>query len=107
MWQRIQHLAGYLRHRMTEVADITPQDLGRLKSGIVTFSHRRSSAAQVQQWLAAQPKRINVSTSTAGSTLLDMQHRGLLEVSRASLHAYNTEAEIDTLIDALIRLSHA
>jgi selenocysteine lyase/cysteine desulfurase len=107
MWQRIQHLAGYLRHRMTEVADITPQDLGRLKSGIVTFSHRRSSAAQVQQWLAAQPKRINVSTSTAGSTLLDMQHRDLLEVSRASLHAYNTEAEIDTLIDALIRLSHA
>lgn len=103
MWQRIQHLAGYLRDRLTEVAGITLQDQGSVKSGIVTFSHRHNSAPQVQQWLAAQPKRINVSTSTAGSTLLDMQHRGLLEVSRASVHAYNTEAEIDALIDALIR----
>ena len=107
IWQRIQHLAGYLRPRLTDVAGITSQDLGPVKSGIVTFSHRHHSAPQVQQWLAAQPKRINVSTSTAGSTLLDMQQRGLLEVSRASVHAYNTEAEIGSLIDALIRLSHA
>ncbi len=107
MWQRIQHLAGYLRHRLTEVAALDPQDLGLVKSGIVTFSHRHNSAPQVQQWLAAQPKRINVSTSKAGSTLLDMQHRGLLEVSRASVHAYNTEAEIDALIDALIHMSRA
>jgi len=70
----------------------------------VTFTHRDSSAAQLQQWLAGQEKRINVSTSTFRSTLLDMQHRGLLEVSRASLHAYNTEAEIDTMVAALSRL---
>jgi cysteine desulfurase/selenocysteine lyase len=107
MWQRIQHLAGYLRQRLTDVADITLQDVGPVKSGIVTFSHRHNSASQVQQWLAAQPARINVSTSSVGSTLLDMQQRGLLEVSRASVHAYNTEAEIDSLIDALTCMSHA
>ncbi|WP_064119897.1 aminotransferase class V-fold PLP-dependent enzyme [Pseudomonas fluorescens] len=101
MWQRIQRLADYLRQQLAEIPGITPRDLGAVKSGIVTFSHRNSSAAQVQQWLAGQEKRINVSTSTFRSTLLDMQQRDLLEVSRASLHAYNSEAEIDTMIAAL------
>jgi cysteine desulfurase/selenocysteine lyase len=101
MWLRIQQLAGYLRQRLLEIPGVTPQDLGLQKSGIVTFTHQNHSAAQVQQWLAGQKKRINVSTSTFRSTLLDMQHRDLLEVSRASVHAYNTEAEIDTMVAAL------
>jgi selenocysteine lyase/cysteine desulfurase len=101
MWQRIQQLADYLRRQLADIPGITPRDLGVQKSGIVTFTHRDSSAAHVQQWLAGQEQRINVSTSTFRSTLLDMQHRDLLEVSRASLHAYNTEAEIDTMVAAL------
>lgn len=105
MWQRIQHLAGYLRERLADIPGFTQRDLGLQKSGIVTFTHKDSSAAQLQQWLAGQKKRINVSTSTARSTLLDMQQRDLQAVSRASLHAYNTEAEIDTLITALRQLS--
>ncbi|EUB82680.1 aminotransferase class V-fold PLP-dependent enzyme [Pseudomonas sp. GM30] len=101
MWQRIQRLADYLRQQLAEIPGVTPRDLGAVKSGIVTFSHCNSTAAQVQQWLAGQEKRINVTSSTFRSTLLDMQHRDLLEVSRASLHAYNTEAEIETMIAAL------
>ncbi|WP_025109678.1 aminotransferase class V-fold PLP-dependent enzyme [Pseudomonas sp. H1h] len=104
MWLRIQHLAEYLRQQLTEIPGVTPRDLGAIKSGIVTFTHRDSSAVQIQQWLAAQGKRINVTTSTCRSTMLDMQQRDLLEVSRASLHAYNTEAEIDTMIAALRQL---
>ncbi|WP_456022312.1 aminotransferase class V-fold PLP-dependent enzyme [Pseudomonas protegens] len=107
MWLRIQQLADYLRRQLADIPGITPRDLGVQKSGIVTFTHRDSSAAHIQQWLAGQKKRINVSTSTFRSTLLDMQHRDLLEVSRASLHAYNTEVEIDTLIAALHRLPRA
>lgn len=101
MWSRIQQLADYLRQRLADIPGITPQDLGTLKSGIVTFTHGHRSATQVQSWLAGQEKRINVSTSTFRSTLLDMQSRHLQEVSRASLHAYNTESEIDTMIAAL------
>lgn len=104
MWRRIQHLSGYLRQRLADIPGITPRDVGSLKSGIVTFTHQGNSAAQVQQWLAAQDKRINVTTSTFRSTLLDMQERNLPEVIRASLHAYNTEAEIDTMISALCRV---
>lgn len=104
MWQRIQHLASYLRHRLANVPGVTPQDSGSVKSGIVTFTHQGHGAVQVQQWLAGQDKRINVTTSTFRSTLLDMQQRGLQEVSRASVHAYNTEAEIDAMIQALERM---
>jgi selenocysteine lyase/cysteine desulfurase len=104
MWQRIQHLASYLRHRLANLPGVTPQDSGSAKSGIVTFTHQGHGAAQVQQWLAGQDKRINVTTSTFRSTLLDMQQRGLQEVSRASVHAYNTEAEIDAMIHALERM---
>lgn len=104
MWLRIQQLANDLRQRLTDIPGVTLQDLGTLRSGIVTFTHRDHSAAQIQQWLASQNKRINLTTSTFRSTLLDMQDRDLLEVSRASLHAYNTEAEIETMIAALRRL---
>jgi selenocysteine lyase/cysteine desulfurase len=104
MWQRIQQVAGYLRSQLADAPGVMLQDRGSIKSGIVTFTRQGSSAAQVQQWLAGQDKRINVTTSTFRSTLLDMQQRGLQEVSRASVHAYNTEAEIDTMIEALVRM---
>jgi len=104
MWQRIQRLSAHLRNRLADVPGVTPQDMGAIKSGIVTFTCQKASAAHVKEWLAGQEKRINVTTSTFRSTMLDMQQRDLLEVSRASLHAYNTEAEIDAMVDALMRI---
>lgn len=46
-------------------------------------------------------KKINVSVSAIGSTRLDFVKRGLTHVVRASVHYYNNEEEIDTLIAAL------
>ena len=107
MWKRIQRLSAHLRNRLADVPGVTSQDRGAVKSGIVTFTCQDTSSAQVQAWLAKQEKRINVTTSTFRSTMLDMQQRDLLEVSRASLHAYNTEAEIDAMADALMRMPRA
>ncbi|NYH12403.1 aminotransferase class V-fold PLP-dependent enzyme [Pseudomonas moraviensis] len=107
MWQRIQRLSAHLRNRLADVPGVTPQDRGAVKSGIVTFTCQHASAAQIQAWLAKQEKRINVTTSTFRSTMLDMQQRDLLEVSRASLHAYNTEAEIDAMVTTLLRMPRA
>ncbi|MBV4476791.1 aminotransferase class V-fold PLP-dependent enzyme [Pseudomonas botevensis] len=107
MWQRIQRLAEYLRNRLAEVPGVTTRDAGSIKSGIVTFTCKDASATQVQQWLASQEKRINVTTSTYRSTMLDMQQRDLTEVSRASLHAYNTEAEIEVMVQALAGMADA
>jgi len=107
MWKRIQRLSAHLRNRLADVPGVTSQDRGAVKSGIVTFTCQDTSSAQVQAWLAKQEKRINVTTSTFRSTMLDMQQRDLLEVSRASLHAYNTEAEIDAMVNTLLRMPRA
>ena len=50
---------------------------------------------------ALADRAINVSTSSRFSNLLDMAARGLDKVVRASVHHYNTEAEIDRLVAAV------
>ena len=44
------------------------------------------------------PLGVNIWTSSQSSSLIDMQRRGLDEVVRASVHYYNTEAEIDRFL---------
>ena len=44
---------------------------------------------------------INVSVSLAGSTLLDFRRRQLTDVVRASVHYYNTQAEINSFLAAV------
>ena len=60
---------------------------------------RRGPPAEIKALLAEQG--INVSVTKAASTLLDMNARGLTEMVRASVHYYNTEDEIDRLVEAL------
>lgn len=104
MWARIQQLANELRRQLAEVPDIVVQDPPEAACGIVTFTQQQLDANELQQQLANQAMRINVSTSRRQSTLLDMEQRGLLAVSRASVHAYNTESEIETFVSAINQL---
>ena len=46
---------------------------------------------------------VNVSLMDAASARLDFDRRGLGEVVRASVHYYNSEEEIDLLVDAVRR----
>lgn len=105
MWQRIQSLADYLRAQLAQIKGVANRDVGQVRSGIVTFTVDGHPARQLQRQLALQAKRINVTPSTFRSTMLDMQQRGLEEVVRASVHAFNTQEEIDILIDALARIA--
>jgi cysteine desulfurase / selenocysteine lyase len=99
IWQRVTGLAGELRGRLTALPHFTVHDLGRIKSGLVTFTIDGRSATAVQQYLRRQ--QINVSVSRIGSTRLDMEARGLTELVRVSLHYYNSEAEIGRFCDRL------
>jgi selenocysteine lyase/cysteine desulfurase len=97
--RRVQDLAAGLRQRLAEVEGVTVRDLGRVRCGIVTFTCDGHSAGEVMQRL--QAKGIAVRTVERSSTRIDMERRGLDELVRASVHYYNTEAEIERLCEAL------
>jgi cysteine desulfurase / selenocysteine lyase len=102
IWARVHGLGEALRQRLGAVPGVTVHDLGAVRSGIVSFAVRDRGAAAVKSALRAAS--INVHVSPARGTLLDMRARGLHELVRASVHYYNTEAELDRLADELARL---
>jgi cysteine desulfurase / selenocysteine lyase len=102
IWARVHGLGEALRQRLAAVPGVTVHDLGAVRSGIVSFAVRDQAAAAVKSALRAAS--INVHVSPARGTLLDMRARGLHELVRASVHYYNTEAELDRLADELARL---
>lgn len=101
-WQRVQYLAGLLREKLKSINGVTVHDFGDKLSGIVTFSVDGMEAATVKSKLAE--KHINVSVGKAVSTLIYMNKNKLGNIVRASVHYYNTEAEIDTLCGVLEEL---
>ncbi len=96
---RVQSLAALLREKLAEVEGIIVQDQGRVRGGIVTFTYEPHPAAAVMHWL--QSHGIAVRTIERSSTRIDMEQRHLEELVRASVHYYNTEAEMDRLCAAL------
>ena len=101
--RRVQDLAALLRERLAEVKGVTVHDLGRVRCGIVTFTCEGHSPGEVMQRLRA--KGIAVRTVERSSTRIDMERRGLDELVRASVHYYNTEAEIERLCEAVRAIS--
>ncbi|MCW3056002.1 MAG: aminotransferase class V-fold PLP-dependent enzyme [Chthonomonadales bacterium] len=97
--ERIYALAANLRTRLAALPGVTVQDLGREQCGIVTFTVEGQDLWDLRTCLAAQ--RIHIWTSTPGGTRLDMDARHLTRLARASLHYYNTEAEIDRFCTTL------
>jgi cysteine desulfurase/selenocysteine lyase len=97
--RRVQQLGALLRERLGEVNGVTVQDLGRVRSGIITFTCEGHAAGEVMQGLKEQG--IAVRVSERSSTRIDMEQRGLEELVRASVHYYNTEEEIERLCEAV------
>jgi cysteine desulfurase/selenocysteine lyase len=90
---RIDGLAQRLRQRLAE-RGATVDDRGAVLSGIVTFT-----TAEPPQHIAKrlQAQDINVSVSAPGWA----RFAGASPCVRASLHYYNTEAEVDRFIAAV------
>jgi selenocysteine lyase/cysteine desulfurase len=92
-------LGESLRDRLGEIEGVTVRDLGAVRCGIVTFTVDGVEASELKERLAR--KRINVSASPRSSTLLDSQARALPDLVRASVHYYNTDKELDHLVESV------
>lgn len=102
IYARIQLLADALRARLSDLPAVTVHDKGREQCGIVTFSVDGWAPADVRATLREQ--QINVWITSHAMTRLDMDARGIDVMVRASVHAYNTEDEIDRFCEAIAAL---
>jgi len=96
---RVTMLADHLRSELARLPGIKVQDLGRVRSGIVTFTKEDEQPRSIEARLRAA--NINVSVSSKSSAQLDFGRRGLSQVVRASVHYFNTEQEIGVFCRAL------
>jgi selenocysteine lyase/cysteine desulfurase len=62
----------------------------------------RCSALEIKDALAAA--RVNVSVSAASWSRLDLDHRGLDSVVRASVHYFNEDEELERLLGVVASL---
>lgn len=100
---RVAALAAALRDVLREIPRVHVHDQGVRQCGIVTFSVDGVPAPEVKRRLAE--KKINTSVVTAVSAQYDFTGRGLPELSRASVHYFNTEDEIALLAGEVAKLT--
>jgi selenocysteine lyase/cysteine desulfurase len=98
---RVTGLAARLRAQLAQLEGVRVHDQGQRQCGIVTFTVDGVTAQQVQRQLS--DRGVNVSVSLVDYARLDLPPRGLPDLVRASVHYYNTDDELDHLIEALPR----
>ncbi len=99
IWQRVRSLAARLREELSAVPGVTVRDRGETLGAIVTFTVDGRSPQEIQAALAGE--RINVSVTDAASARLDLDARGIDGLIRASAHYFNTDDELDRLLDVV------
>lgn len=99
---RCRQLSRRLRAGLASLPEVTVRDLGANPSAIVSFTHERIAARDVVA--AAANAGITIGSSEPDSTRIDAETRNLPVLVRASPHYYNSEAEIDRLVDCVAAL---
>ncbi len=99
IYKQVVSLATYFRQSLASLEQIQVMDTGLYQSGIVTFISKKHSPQEIQQYLSQH--KVNVSVVVASSSLLDLEERKINEAVRASVHYYNTNEEIDRVIELL------
>jgi len=102
IWDRVTLLGSMLRAALAEVSGVTVRDVGSVQGAIVTFTVDSREANDVKA--ALRDQAINVSVVTPNSARFDMEDRQLPELVRASVHYFNTEREIERLVEAVFAL---
>jgi selenocysteine lyase/cysteine desulfurase len=103
IYARIRQLADRLRDRLSGIPGVIVRDIGAERCGIVTFTLDGKDPAALKRALAE--RAMNVTVSTRFSTRFDMEARALDSVVRASVHYYNSEAELERFARAIEELA--
>lgn len=101
---RIQWLASRLRAKLHAIDQVKVCDVGARLCGIVSFTVAGVSSDDVHTSLQTV-HGISTSVSRITSSRLDFENRGLVDIVRASVHYYNTETEIDALVNAVKKIA--
>lgn len=96
-------MAGALRERLEAIPGVQVHDRGEDRSAITTFTVQGLTPEDVKARLRAQ--LVNVSVSSATSAQLDLPHRGLESVVRASVHYITTDTELDRFGDLVAQIA--
>lgn len=98
-WTRITALADRLRNGLSAIKGVTRLDTGSEKCGIVMFRIVGQESDAVVRDL--RTRRLNLSSSTPQLTRDDIEQVGNARMLRASVHYFNTDEEVDTLLDTV------
>jgi selenocysteine lyase/cysteine desulfurase len=113
-WERLRALAARLRAGLAAIPGVTVHDRGATLGGIVGFGVAGWDAEALRAALRARDDRpdgttcarpINVSTSSAPSALLAFAGRAVTAWTRASVHYYNSDEELDEFLAAVETLA--
>ncbi|QUX26824.1 aminotransferase class V-fold PLP-dependent enzyme [Nocardiopsis akebiae] len=96
--ERVGALAEQARDRLGRLAGVRVLDRGRVRSGIVTFAVEGVAAEGVRAALGEAGVRVSVSRLW---NQVWEPGVGVDEAVRASVHYFNTEAEVEALADAV------
>jgi selenocysteine lyase/cysteine desulfurase len=103
--ERTPALGGALRDRLAELEGVRVLDQGRERCAIVTFTLEGWKSDELADEL--RRRRINSSVSAREHALYDFTDKGVEACVRMSPHYYNTEQEVDDVVDALRELPGA
>ncbi len=96
---RVIQLAQTLREALLDLDGVSVHDLGQRKCGIVTFQKTGIDPNTMAEKLRL--KGINVSVSVMPYARLDLEPRNLSSLTRASVHYFNSEGEIERFVEEI------
>jgi selenocysteine lyase/cysteine desulfurase len=97
--RRARELAAALRSKLNGTGGIRVLDRGRDLAALVTIEVAGWDARELSKLL--RTRRINSSASLRAYAVIDMNEKGAATALRLSPHYYNTEEEIDRVVDEL------
>jgi selenocysteine lyase/cysteine desulfurase len=96
---RVSRLAARLREQLALVPGISVCDLGEKQCGIVSFRKDSEPATMLARRL--REAHIYVSVTDLTSARIDFAARVIDSLLRASVHYFNTDAEVDRFVEAV------